>query len=285
MSGYRDPVDNALDALRTETWSAAPLTPEQETLLMQQADKQMKQRGPQSYRALIAAIAVIAVGGAAFAATDGVSRLRTWLFDVEVAPGTNAKILVHDGQTGTMIIEDDDGTITEIEARADELEDGGTRAKVTVRKSDDIGETEDVHEVIRVRGEGPVETVSLDVLKDAELLTDWFDETERVVEVYAVSKKGDKKAQLYVVTEGFEPLPDRRIIASPKVLALFLETKPVVTVDKAGTIGIEFDAGDEVAMFKFATGMTTSDDTPDVDGPIEIESADGEMRIRVKSSD
>ena len=245
----------------------------------------MKQRGPQSYRALIAAVAVIAVGGAAFAATDGVSRLRTWLFDVEVAPGTNAKILVHDGQTGTMIIEDDDGTITEIEARADELEDGGTRAKVTVRTSNDVGETEDVREVFRTRGEGPGATVPLDVLKDAELLTDWFDETERVVEVYAVSKKGDKKAQLYVVAEGFEPLLDRRIVASPNVLAFFLETTPFVTVDKAGTIGVEFDAGDEVAMFKFATAMTSSDDGPDVDGPIELESGDGEMRIRVKAAD
>ena len=279
MNGHRDPVDSALDALRTERWSAAPFTTEQENRLMQQAQNQSNHNGFSSRKALVALVAVIAVGGVAFAATDGVSKLRTWLFDVEIAPGHNAKILVEDGQTGTMIIEEEDGTTTEITARATELEDGGTVATVSVLKTNEEGQTKDAHEVIRRREPAPVVNVPLEVLKDAEFLADWSDDTERTVELFAIAEEDSEKAQLYVVIEGFEQDAKRQIHATPTIQAFLLDVKPAIDVDESGLITINFDAGDEVAVFKFAT--VVEDKETDPNETIQIDGSNGKVSVRV----
>jgi len=118
-------------------------------------------------------------------------------------------------------------------------------------------------------------------LEDAELLADWTDEFDRWVEAYAVVQEGKKKAQLYVVVEGFEPDLTRRIIAAPKEQEFYLDAVPKITVDEADTITIEFDAGDRVSVLKFRTA-SAPDEEFDPDAPIEIEGPESSVTVHVE---
>ncbi len=287
MMDSPDPVDHAMYSLRSEAWTAQPLTFEKEKHLMQKAHAPIHDNFRMVRRVLVALVAIIAVAGGALAATQGVGTFRTWLFDIEVGPETNAKILVADGQSGTMIIEREDGSITEIEAKATGLEEGGARANVTVRTLDGRKHEEDVHEVIRQRGPAPLEVADISVLENAKLLTSWTDGADRVLELYVSSVDDESRCKLYVVVDGFEPLLRRRIIASPEVRSFIIDVEPVIAVDDEGSISIKFNAGDEVAVFKWATRPPGEDDEASdaSNEPIVIEGRDGELRVRIQSDE
>ncbi|MGE3182713.1 MAG: hypothetical protein AB7N71_13865, partial [Phycisphaerae bacterium] len=110
MSGKRDPVDSAFEVLRSDDWTAQPFTKEMEHRFMNNASKSHGNVLAKP-AVLVPVVGLLALGGVGFA-TGGVKALKTWLFDVEVE-GTNARILVEDGQEGKILIEDEDGTTRE----------------------------------------------------------------------------------------------------------------------------------------------------------------------------
>ncbi|MGE3182044.1 MAG: hypothetical protein AB7N71_10465, partial [Phycisphaerae bacterium] len=214
-------------------------------------------------------------------ATGGVKALKTWLFDVEVE-GTNARILVEDGQEGKILIEDEDGSTREITVAANQLEDGA-RANVTVRTSADGMESENVYDVIRRSGPPEGADIPLSKIADAEILGMWSDDAGRAVDLYAAPiGENAEKMQLYVVTEGLGDNTARRVVAAPVASVMFRDAKPNITVDELGTIAIQFDTGDEVAMFKFVTSADgAANAAQDHHGPVHLDPETGSVRVRV----
>lgn len=276
MNGQHDPVDSAFDSLRSDDWSAQPFTKEMESQLMSQNSPNNNSIAKPAL--LVPVVGILALGAVGWA-SGGVEKLRTWFFDIEME-GANGTIVVPDGEEGTMIIERDDGTTTEIKVAANELDDGA-EANVTVRTTGEGFESENVYDVIKRSGPAAETNIPLAKLEGADIIGMWSDE-DRAIDLYAAPvAKGAEMMQLYVVTEGLGDNGERRVLAAPQASAFFRDADPQIDVDDLGVISIRFDTGDEVSMFKFATTQGAIDASMNADGPVRIDPDTGKVRVRV----
>ena len=156
MQDQFDPVDGALESLKGRTWPGSNDNEETRNKLMQEyqskrASSRLGRRGM-----VIAALAILVLGGAGFAAAGGVEVIRGWFITVEI----DGRVIDLDNADMTIETEGDMTIVTIKDAEFDETVEGGT-AKVTMvgfapdesRSTEDeiAGEaqlsTQEVHEV------------------------------------------------------------------------------------------------------------------------------------------
>lgn len=281
MNGHRDPVDSALEILRSEGWTAPDFKPETENALMQKFESHQKMRRFIRGPVAVAAIGVLAVGSVAFAATGAAQRLRQWFLNIDLGNGETARLVVQDGQPGEVRIDNPDGSTTTVNAVAEVADDGeGHKARVTVVRAAPGAEDEQVVVSQMRRQAGSPEHVDLSVLDGAALIGAFRDEqTKRIVEVFSTAaEKGGMQA--YVVTEGVGIEPQRHILASPLLSRLQPGTPATVTLSDAGMIEINFDAGPgERAAIRLSTSSAAMDDAKEMN--VTVDEKGGTIQVRV----
>ena len=127
MQDQLDPVDGALESLKGRTWPGSNDNEETRNKLMQEyqskrASSRLGRRGM-----VIAALGILILGGAGFAAAGGVEVVRGWFITVEV----NGKVIDLDDADMTIETEGDMTIVTIKDAELDETVEGGT-ATVTM---------------------------------------------------------------------------------------------------------------------------------------------------------
>ena len=108
MHNRLDPVDRALESLRSQRWTGDPNKTELEERLMGAFNTPQPSRF-NKYRALLIALAVVLVGGAGFAATGGAAALKRILVSISVGGEVNQFEMDADGE-GTFTFEAEDGS-------------------------------------------------------------------------------------------------------------------------------------------------------------------------------
>ena len=83
MNDHRDPVDSALDKLRSQRWTAGHHNHELEDKLMQEFNNRQSVPKFARRRTLLAALGLVTVGGVALAATDGFETLKNWFVRID----------------------------------------------------------------------------------------------------------------------------------------------------------------------------------------------------------
>ena len=281
MNGKHDPVDSALNMLRSESWAAPEFKPEVENALMQKFEQQQKMRRFVRGPVAIAAVGVLAVGSVAFAASGAAQKLRQWFLNIELPNGETAKLIVQDGQPGEIRIENNDGTTTTVNALAEAVDGGdGHKARVVVTRVGPGEENQEISEVVR-RHVADETTTDLSVLEGAEVIASFKDDAGRSVQVYSTAAE-EGGMQAYVVTEGFGKQPERRILASPLLARLQPGTPATVSVSDAGMVEINFNGGPgEQATIRLVTDPAALEGMKDVNVNVDVDPATGQINMRV----
>jgi hypothetical protein len=208
MNDRRDPVDNALDLLQSQEWSAEPFGRELETRMMQQPNPthNIKRLGGASWPLVI--LAVFAVGGGTFAATGGVEKLKKWLLTVEI-DGQVTEVEVDEGGQSTFTIETEDGGTATVHIDKSGSTPDEDMTKITVRQESDGEFAEDVEaRVVRkacVRSDGrvppmgePLSPELLAAVDAAEPVHEWPDPMGGTAALYILPAVGAEGSQLLI---------------------------------------------------------------------------------------
>ena len=107
MHEDKDPVAGALQALKNQRWAGGTQDDDLEKKLMQAFDSNTRAPRGGGRRALVAAVAVLFLGGVGFAAVGGVGLVRSWFLDITVE-GPNGEVI----QVQTDVTPDEDGRAT-----------------------------------------------------------------------------------------------------------------------------------------------------------------------------
>lgn len=285
MRRERDPVDSALELLRSESWTAEPWNPDLENQLMQKIDPKPS-AGVSPRHVGLAAVALVAVSGAAFAATGGIARIQKWL-NIEINGVSQSVPLDENGRSQFTIQTEDGGeALVEVERTGTPEEGQQTRIRVTKDGGDDgIGVSEDV-EAVQIRRMGNSMELSAEVtmadLADATPLKGWTDKAGVAWTLYS-QIDGDVEMQYYLARG--DQTGEAKVIRLPLAPEVMGDVEPQISVGDDGMIEVRFDDGaGRVAVMKIA--HRSSDDAgplPEIVAP-GIDTPDGQLRIRVSES-
>jgi len=142
----QDPVDDALQSLRSEPWSGITPDPNIEERLMNEYRRQHTSGGIRRYRSLVIALAVVLIGGVGFAATGGPEFVREFVYirlikitgdQVEGNVELNMVIEPDENGDGTAVatigsVDGESTTITVQQATPEPTDDGALKTKITV---------------------------------------------------------------------------------------------------------------------------------------------------------
>lgn len=250
---------------------------------MQQFDNKPSARS--SRRPLVAAAAVVLIAGASFAAVGGVQTIRNWLVRVQVN-GHDARILVPDGGSGSMVIEEDNGDRTTIEVSQQSAADGGETTRVKVVRRGEGLEDEDVAEIVRERRFEETEDVAYTVedLRDAEAVFSW-ENGELTNELYFVPSEDEGITRVFMMTiDSADEATVQLVAPIPSERLGFAD--PQFEIDDDGVLIIKSDDGaGRVEVMKFMIVQVEAlEDLPELND-MRVETPDGEVRIQIEESE
>jgi hypothetical protein len=283
MMNPKDPVDQALEALRSQEWAAPePFNPELENRLMQAFNKPPAQSRFTRPSALALALAVLAVGGVTFAATGGVAKLRSLLLRVEINGQVTEVELDGNGETTFEVDTEDGGTATvHIQTTNSPDQCQTTRIEVTAR-----GDGTEDHEVVRVAKRRIMTSsirldYTLDDLGDAKPYKQWTDEQDRLSALYLLPvEKGEGSRIFLVITEQHEEPKVHLVCATPRSL-LEEGLEPDIQIGEDGLVTITLDNGEgEVQVMKaMIKHLAPGEELP---GDLGLETPNGEIKITIE---
>ena len=124
MTEPHDPVDSALDRLRSDSWTGRAYDPELENRLMQEFNQPKSAARSAGPRILAIAVALLLVSGATFAATGGIDKVTGWFVTIEMGDEVIDLTLDENGEA-TIRRETDDGGLTTVSVKKGTTPDGG----------------------------------------------------------------------------------------------------------------------------------------------------------------
>jgi len=284
VNKQNDPVDSALNMLRSEHWAAEqPFDPDLENRLMQDFNTQHRPRRFAHPKAMLLALAVMTVGGVTLAATDGIAKLKQWLVTVEINGQTMDVALDENGEA-TFDYELADGANATVNIQKTDTPEDGPMTRVSVKVGDEQTEDLEVAEIrqqIKVGGANLAFT--LDDLGDAEPVKSWSDANGISHDLYTIVQK-DGDWIFFIasqITEGEEP--DVRQIARIPTTVLPADAEPTFDVGADGSLRITLDDGQgEVQELKLM--FNKPDGNAPRDCTVRTESGD-EITIKVDQTD
>lgn len=287
MKNHRDIVDNALDLLRSDPSSAQSLNPDLENRLMQEFQNRPTNSRFLHSRGLVVALSVLLVSGVAFAAGGGISRLRQWLFTVEVNGGVSS-VRVGENGSQTMSINTDDGGTATVHVEKGSSADGSDSTRVTILKSDDNSQQEEVAKIIRRAGPGPAEqSYTADILNGYEPVAEWTRPNGGVNQVYQLPAEDGAGSRFFMLTTPDENVADKNAAPAIRLLgqtpmALVPGVKPDVQMSDDGVVTITQDDGNgRVMKMKFKSKSSVSDRANEHE-PLDLNLLDGKVKIKVE---
>lgn len=245
MNKQNDPVDSALNVLRSEHWAAGQtFDPDLENRLMQNFNERQNTRRFAHPRAMLLALAVLAVGGVTLAATDGVAKFRQWLVTLEIN-GQTLEVTLDDNGESTFDYPMANGATATVNIQKSNTPENGDMTQIQVTTGDD--QTEDVEVAKVVRKCSPADAIqqyTLDDLGDAQPVKSWFDADGTAYDLYTIVQK-DGDWQFYVASQsvkGEEPVV--RQVGRVPTTVLPADSEPTIDVGDDGTLTITLKTDD-----------------------------------------
>lgn len=283
MNKQSDPVDSALNMLRSEEWAAGqPFDPDLENRLMQDFNAHHRPRRFAGPKAMILALAFLMVGGVTLAATDGVAKLKQWLVTLEFN-GQTIDLLLDDNGEATFDYEMADGGIATVNIQKTDTPEDGQMTQIRVTAGDGQTEEVEVAKIVRkcVSGEAG-KAYTLDDLGDAEPVKSWSDAAGISYDLYTiVQKDGD---WIFVLAsqaaEGEEP--DVRQVARIPTTVLPADAKPTFDIGADGMLTLKLNKGEgEECVMKLMIQRGNEDSLSLGDRQIKVRTRAGD-EIRIK---
>lgn len=291
MSEHRDPVDGALDLLRSDEWTGSAYNPELESRLMQEFNRPQSKRRIGRTGWIIAAGALVAVSGVSFAAVGGVEKVKNWFVTVEFDGQTRHVELSGDGEA-TFDIQTEDGATAQVHVMRSEAP-GSRTIEATVTQDDGMSVQREVQKKVRITADGAEADANytLDDLGDAEPIHFWTDADGIDRELYMLPAEEGEGSVFYLATYADDESVTVRKLAVASHIDANLVVDPEVSVDEDGTMTLKLDDGQgRIAVMKFrireAGGDTPT--APDVAVPgagmIDIQPS-GQVKIKLDHND
>ncbi len=302
MKPSKDPVDGALDMLRNESWTVDPFTPEMENRLMTQHDHQQAHRARfnRSSVTAVSCFALLLLGGAAFAATDGISALKRFLqieingkvTDIELDENGESTFEVdtEDGGTATVHVQhkqDEDSYSTTVEVQ----KEGGM-----VRNEDGEwvpfeGEIEEEFAVAAMRKAGAPEMFtemregfSLEDAAKETPAAEWSNEDgTRRVTLHIVPVDGSDRVRVAAIGHNFHGLDEGLSLVGMSMMPDQPGFAPSVSVDGDNVTVIWDNGAGEVREMQFRSSRTATSNgrTPGIPLPPNMNFPGGNIRVSV----
>jgi len=284
VNKQNDPVDSALNMLRSEHWAAEqPFDPDLENRLMQDFNTQHRPRRFAHPKAMLLALAVMTVGGVTLAATDGIAKLKQWLVTLEINGQTMDVALDENGEA-TFDYQMADGANATVNIQKTDTPEDGAMTQIRVTTGDDQTEDVEVAKICqKIKVGGADLAFTLDDLGDAKPVKSWSDANGISHDLYAiVQKNGDWIFFIASqIAEGEEP--DVRQIARIPITVLPADAKPTFDIGADGSLKITLDDGQgEVQELKLK--FNKQDGNSPRDCTIRTASGD-EITIKVDQTD
>jgi hypothetical protein len=284
MAPDHDPVDIAFRTLRSHSGPATHFNPQLEEKLMQEFAKQ--QNRPRFIRrpAALAALAIVLVGGGAFAATGGVEKLKSWVFNVNVN-GKTFTMVAADGQPATAIVETPDGRQATMTVQKTTDPQHGEMTNVQVTTDGDNSHEEKVIKVIKGNGTQPPESnYTMADLGDAKPVHEWTHPSGGSAALYILPGQEEGAIEIFVALTNEAGQTSVHKVASPTATMNLAGITPVVTVEKNGTISMQFDTGDgNIRVLKDRIAHH-SEMLNEQGGPVQINDKTGEVNVNIDTA-
>lgn len=288
MSTDHDPVDRALESLRHSSWTPSNPNPLLEEKLMQEFSKNRTSRFVARRPALVAACAVLLVGGGTFAAAGGIDLIKSLFVTVDINGEPVQLELQPVGDNtyeGALDTEMADGRQAKI--RVKRVENGPTELKthVNVNLSDEESITEnDSRMEIRKgfnMGTDPGETFTMDDVGDAQPVHEWTNAAGQGRSLYLIETDDGKVSAFSVTTTADGTAVVRRLAQLPAEAGF--DTAPEVNVDEKDMItlswGVEEGQQGHRRVIKLIDRY--SNNPADLTNPLSVETPDGEIKVKL----
>ena len=295
MRGHDDPVDGALDLLRSAEWTAhESFDPELERKLMGGSDMNRFSSRFARPRTLVFTLVLVAVGGAAFAASGGVEKLRNWFVTVEIN-GEQTRVELDENGESTFDVETADGGTATVHIQKSASPEDGQLTRVQVTKGPGEGASGDEEsEICRQIRLGPRRAqFTTEELGDAQPLAAWSDKSGKDCELYILPDEAGEGSRVLVATMVEDGEPDVRLVATTPFPLVTDTIKPEVSIAEDGLLTLRSadKSGDNVREIKLmlrrseAAGEGLSDGSdPALRQMVEI-GDDGQITIRVSDDE
>ncbi len=289
MRGQKDPVDTALNLLRSDPWTAAPYSTELENRLMQETNTTSTTTRFGKSRILAVGLALLAVGGVTFATTGGVDTLKGWLLKINV-DGETAEIQLDEFGEGTLTMETEDGGTARIFVQQTPTDGECDMTRVEVFKT--IGDEDGA--AMPPLPEMPMLEYTLADLGDAEPVSQWTDAEGLTYEMYVLPTEDAGGSRLFLVAPGEGGAEEVMFLTALPFDLLAGDGTPEFTMDDDGLMTLTFtdaDGGTRVIKTQIvregAGGVLPHPincDMPDGAIEINIEVVEEEIEVIVEES-
>ena len=293
MHPDHDPLDGALEALRTQHWTCDSHNTKLEETLMK-----AYQSPPPGWRfsrrnTLVAVLGVLLVGGGTFAATGGVETIKSWLVTVEIN-GEMHELALDEAGSGTFTIDTDDGGQAEVLVEVASSPEEGERRTIRISAGTPGGNgTEDVETLCEKRvvisGQASADgTYTVEDLGDAEPAAEW-QQDGTLSQVYLIPNAEDEADGFMVFLASSDEGGETTVVlaAAPSV-ALPDNDEDIsaeVTHDGLLTIRIAPDEGREMVMKFMVAGDGGPEGCCDPDAPLSVATPDGEITVTIEATE
>lgn len=278
-----DPVDSALNVLKSSRFSSNPYNPQLEEKLMQEFDARNSPRSFGAVRPWVAVVGIMLVGGAAFAATGGVQMIRDLFVTVQIGDQTVDLKLEPTGE----------GTAEGLYRTT--LPDGKEAVLQVVRSDNPAGDEHQMQVNVNVSGPGTEEESQVEIvhqrtapagdgkftvadLGNTEPLNTWADSAGNTRGLYVVPAE-ENRLRIFLATTDAAGQTSVRMLAEPKLRVNLAETPARSEVDADGTITLRFGSENDENVLKFRVAAAGAE------RPTQVTSPDGQIKIELPAAD
>lgn len=194
MIESRDPVDDVFKTLRGREWQGPSPDAQLEKRLMQEFNSTPRRSLARS-RTLAFALAFVAVGGVAFAATGGIERIRGWFVTLEV-DGQQFDVQLNEAGEHVGVYETQDGGEAEVRIKATDDGAGNRSTRVDVTKTGPDDSMTRIVQRERQASHNGHELETVELPGDAVPHREWTDESGNAKALYVLPTEDGEGSQL-----------------------------------------------------------------------------------------
>ncbi|HKQ49046.1 MAG TPA: hypothetical protein VJZ71_13330 [Phycisphaerae bacterium] len=251
---------------------------------MQEFSKNRTSRFVARRPALVAACAVLLVGGGAFAAAGGIDLIKSLFVTVDIdgqAVQLELQPVGENTYEGSLDTEIADGRQASIRVKRVENSPNELNTQVHVNVSDDGTVTENESEVVIRKGlnvgADPNAVYSMDDIGEAQPAHEWTNASGQARSLYLIDT-GDGKIGVFSVTVTAEGTANVRRLAHLPAEAGF-DTAPDVSVDDKDMITLTWGGDEDRRVIKLIDRY--SNNPADLANPLSLDTPDGEIKVKV----